>query len=114
VKKIAMLGRRLSRRCARATLCPAALTTDQKSAIDRITGAKGTYAAAEDVYKVTFPRTEVKARVDGWSMPSFMGVTSWAAFTPAGGDGLMVMGDLALFADEVNPVMSAVLDSGWP
>ena len=95
-----------------ATVCPAALTDAQKSAIDRITGGKGTYTAEEDVYKVTFPRTEVKVQVDGWSMHPFMGITSWAAFTPDGGERLMVMGDLALFPDEVNPVMSAALDSG--
>jgi len=107
VKTIGMMGA-----LAAATVCPAALTDAQKSAIDRITGTKGTYAADEDVYKVTFPRAEVKVRVDGWSMHPFMGITSWAAFTPAGGERLMVMGDLALFPDEVNPVMSTVLDSG--
>ncbi len=92
--------------------CPAALTEAQRSAIDRITGAKGTYIADEDVYKVSFPRTEVKIRVDGWSMHPFMGITSWAAFTSGSGEGLMVMGDLALFPDEVNPVMSTMLESG--
>lgn len=45
-------------------------------------------------------------------MHPFMGVTSWAAFTSAHGGQAMVMGDLALFEDEVNPVMSVALDSG--
>ena len=55
----------------------------------------------------------MKIAVDGWTMPPFMGLASWAAFTP-GHDGAdaMVMGDTVLFEDEVNPVMSAALDAG--
>ena len=45
-------------------------------------------------------------------MPPFMGLTSWAAFTPGKSASTMVMGDLVLFQDEVNPVMSALLDNG--
>jgi hypothetical protein len=45
-------------------------------------------------------------------MHPFLGLTSWAAFTPHVGTELMVMGDLVLFEDEVNPVMSAALDNG--
>jgi hypothetical protein len=50
--------------------------------------------------------------VDGWTMPPFMGLTSWAAFTSGGGQNVLVMGDLVLFEDEVNAVMSAALDNG--
>jgi hypothetical protein len=89
----------------------AALTDQQKSAIDGITGAKGAYTAGEDVHRVAFPRTDVKVTVDRWPLHPFMGLTSWAAFTAAG-DGVMVMGDLVLFEDEVNPVMSAALEAG--
>lgn len=64
--------------------------------------------------KVSFPRTDVPVAVDGWTMPPFMGLTSWAAFAPAreGVAEAMVMGDLVLFEDEVSPVMSALLDAG--
>jgi hypothetical protein len=43
-----------------------------------------------------------------------MGLTSWVAFTPGrkGVADAMVMGDLVLFEDEVNPVMSVLLDHG--
>jgi hypothetical protein len=41
-----------------------------------------------------------------------MGLTSWAAFTPGMKDQLMVMGDLVLMQDEVNPVLTAALDHG--
>ena len=65
----------------------------------------------EGVYKVTFPRNDVKVAVDGWTMPPFMGLGTWAAFT-ATKDGAMVMGDTVLFEDEVNAAMSAALDNG--
>ena len=79
--------------------------------IDELTGLKGKMNEKEGVYKVTFPRGDVKVVVDGWSMPPFMGLGTWAAFT-ATNDGAMVMGDTVLFEDEVNAAMSAALDNG--
>lgn len=95
-----------------AQICSASLTDEQRSAIDRLTGAKGSCTAAEDVYRVAFPRTDVKVQVDGWTMHPFMGLTSWAAFISAERGQAMVMGDLTLFEDEVNPVMTVLLDNG--
>jgi Domain of Unknown Function (DUF1259) len=79
--------------------------------IDELIGLKGTMSAKEGVYKVTFPRDDVKVVVDGWKMPPFMGLGTWAAFTETK-NGAMVMGDTVLFEDEVNPVMSVALDNG--
>jgi hypothetical protein len=81
-------------------------------AIETITGLKGTRSEAEGVFKVTSPRKDVPVTVDGWKLPPFMGLTSWAAFKTDEKAGAMVMGDLVLFEDEVNPVMSAALDHG--
>ena len=80
--------------------------------IETATGLKGTLNEAEGVFKVTAPRTDVKVSVDSWQMPPFMGLTSWAAFIAGKKEEAMVMGDLVLFQDEVNPVMSAALDAG--
>jgi hypothetical protein len=80
--------------------------------IEAATGLKGTLNEAEGVFKVTAPRNDVKVNVDGWQMPPFMGLTSWAGFLPGKKEEAMVMGDLVLFQDEVNPVMSAALDAG--
>jgi len=79
--------------------------------IEQITGMKGTYNDKENVFKVSMPRADVQVSVDGWKMPPFMGLGPWAAFTPHH-SGAMVMGDMVLFQDEVNPVMSVALDSG--
>ena len=91
---------------------PPALTSAQRDKIDEVTGAQGTFFAEEGVYKVTFPRTDVEVQIDGRDFDPFLGLTSWASFTPVETGGLMVMGDLTLFEDEVNPVMSVALDHG--
>ena len=80
--------------------------------VERVTGLKGSWNEKEGAFKVSQPRTDVKVAVDGWAMPPFMGLTSWAAFTEGKGATVMVMGDLVLFQDEVNPVMSVLLENG--
>jgi Domain of Unknown Function (DUF1259) len=79
--------------------------------IDQLTGLKGKMNQAEGVYKVTFPRDDVKVTVAGWQMPPFMGLGTWAAFQGTN-DKAMMMGDTVLFEDEVNSAMSAALDNG--
>jgi len=93
-------------------LISTALAADLNMArIDQITGLKGKFNEKEGVYKVTFPRNDVKIIVDGWAMPPFMGLGTWAAFIPTQ-NGAMVMGDTVLFEDEVSAAMSAALDNG--
>ena len=81
--------------------------------IEQATGLKGQLIPEESVFKVTKPRTDVKIRVDQWNMPPFMGLGSWAAFTPdrTAAKALM-MGDTVVFEDEVNPAMSAAFEAG--
>src|SRR3989475_13009565 len=96
-----------------AVLAYAALAGDLDIAkIDNLTGLKGKMNEKEGVYKVTFPRDDVKVVVDEWTMPAFMGLGTWAAFTKGAQTEAMVMGDTVLFEDEVNPAMSAALDNG--
>jgi hypothetical protein len=80
--------------------------------IDQITGLKGKLNEKEGVYKVTFPRNDVKIVVDGWTMPPFMGLGTWASFTQGSHTEAMVMGDTVLFEDEANAAMSVALDNG--
>src|SRR5713101_2294307 len=79
--------------------------------IDQITGLKRKLNEKEGVYKITFPRNDVKVVVDGWTMPPFMGLGTWAAFKGEN-DNAMVMGDTVLFEDEVTQVISAAFDNG--
>jgi hypothetical protein len=87
----------------------AALDTNR---IQQATGLKGAWSAAEGVFKVTAPRTDVPITVDGWKMPPFMGLTTWAGFIEGKKAEAMIAGDLVLFEDEVNPVMSALFEHG--
>ena len=85
-----------------------------EGAVAAATGADKLEKSPEGTLKASFPRKDVEVAVDGWTMPPFMGLTSWAAFS-SGRKGVaeaMVMGDLVLFEDEVNPVMSKLLDAG--
>ncbi len=79
--------------------------------IEQLTSAKGELNEKEGVFKVSVPRTDLKVSVAGVKMTPPMGLTSWAAFQKVGTQ-TMVMGDMTLLEDQVNPVMSAALDSG--
>lgn len=81
------------------------------SKIEQLTGAKGKLDAAENVFKVTVPRSDLAVTVAGVKMTPAAGLTSWAGFTPTG-DKVMVMGDLVLQEDQINPVMSTALENG--
>jgi rhodanese-related sulfurtransferase len=98
--------------CATAMLPIATQAALDTNRIEQVTGLKGTWSAAEGVFKVSQPRNDVGVKVDEWKMPPFMGLTSWAAFLAGKDADAMVMGDLVLFEDEVNPVMSAAFDNG--
>lgn len=80
--------------------------------IEELTGLSGKLNEQEGVFKVSKARTDVKITVDGWAMPPFMGLTSWASFKPGIKASMMLMGDLVLFEDEVNPVLGVLLENG--
>ena len=64
------------------TLCEVAIPAETASLdatkIEMLTGLKGSLNEEEGVFKVTIPRSDVAISVDGWRMPPFMGLTSWA------------------------------------
>src|SRR5436305_3479542 len=92
-------------------LTPSRVAGLNTARIDELTGLKGKMNEKEGVYKVTFPRDDVKVVVDGWPMPPFMGLGTWAAFKGES-EKAIVMGDTVLFEDEVNAAMSVALDNG--
>lgn len=103
--------------CAIAT-CQVAALEDQRHkgsldsvTIEKLTGAKGKLDATENVFKVSVPRTDLTITVAGVKMIPAMGFTSWAAFKLAG-EQVMVMGDMVLTEDQVNPVLSIALENG--
>src|SRR6266404_1543047 len=95
-----------------AAVLTAAASDLDTAKIDQLTGLKGKLNEKERVYRVTFPRADVKVVVDGWTMPLFMGLGTWAAFIQGSHTEAMVMGDTVLFEDEANPAMSVALENG--
>jgi len=64
-----------------------------------------------NVLKINIPRSDLKVTVDGVATPTPFGFGGWLAMTK-GDHGDVMMGDLVLLEEEVNPVMSALLDNG--
>jgi hypothetical protein len=73
-------------------------------------GKQGDYKA--NVLKVNIPRNDVSVTVANVKTPTPFGFGGWIAMTKGTGGTDVMMGDLVLTADEVNPVMSALLDNG--
>ena len=80
----------------------------------RIGALAGTNATQtpDGVVRLAWPRSDIHANVDGTDLPPFAGLTSWAAFQSDPKSEAMVMGDLVLLQDEVNPVMDVLFEHG--
>jgi len=66
----------------------------------------------DQVLKVNIPRNDVTVTVAGVKTPTPFGFGGWVAMTKGTGDMQVLMGDLVLLQEEVNPVMTALLDRG--
>lgn len=71
---------------------------------------KGDYK--DNVLKVNIPRSDLSVTVADVNTPTPFGFGGWVAMTKGTGGMDVMMGDLVLTQEEVNPVMSALLDHG--
>ena len=78
--------------------------------IDQALGRSGQKTG--DVYRVSFPRTDLHVSVHGVAIKPGLALGSWAAFLGTD-DNAMVMGDLVLLEGELNPVMAKLRASGF-
>src|SRR5262245_7998817 len=90
---------------------PATKPSVDTAKIEELTGAKGALNEKEGVFKVSVPRSDLSVTAGGVKLTPPMGLTSWAAFKKTGNH-TIVMGDIVLLEDQVNPVMSVALDNG--
>jgi len=79
--------------------------------IEQLTGLKGQWNEKEGVFKVQVPRSDLSVTAAGAKLTPPLGLTAWAAFTKAGTH-TVVMGDMVLTEDQVNPAMDAALQNG--
>lgn len=77
----------------------------------KIVGKTGDYKA--NVLKVNIPRNDIHVTIDNLAVPTPFGFGGWFAMTKGDAGDDVVMGDLVLLQEEVNPVMSALLDHGF-
>lgn len=84
------------------------MPADYQGVLDAL-GRQGDFK--DGVLKVNIPRSDLKVTVAGVPTPTPFGFGGWIALTKGTGMDVM-MGDLVLTQDEVNPVMSAVLAQG--
>jgi hypothetical protein len=66
----------------------------------------------DGVLKVNIPRGDLSVTIAKRSAPTPFGFGGWVAFAKGDAGHEVMMGDLVLTEDEVNPVMSALLDNG--
>jgi hypothetical protein len=88
---------------------PASAAADW-TAVGAALGKSGSVQAGA-IYRVSFPRSDLKVTLDGVAIKPALALGSWVAFREMDGHA-MVMGDLVLTHDEVNPVMRALEAGG--
>jgi hypothetical protein len=65
-----------------------------------------------NVYRIGLPRSDLKVSVGGVAVKPALALGSWLAFASHGEGQAMVMGDLVLTDNEVNPVMAKLIAGG--
>src|SRR5262245_8281011 len=92
----------------------AAQTADVPAEYQQVLSTLGRQGDFKDnVLKVNIPRNDVKVTVAGVATPTPFGFGGWVAMTKGDGGMQVLMGDLVLVQEEVNPVMTALLDNGF-
>jgi hypothetical protein len=82
---------------------------DYKKVLE-VLGRFGDYRAG--VLKVNVPRNDLHVSVAGMALPTAFGFGGWVAFSKGDAGMDVLMGDLVLQENEVNPVMSVLLENG--
>ena len=93
----------------RATLRAQEIPADYQDVLKTL-DRKGDFKSG--VLKVNIPRNDLKMTIQGFSTPTPFGFGGWIALTKAPDGSDVMMGDLVLLQEEVNPVLSAMLDNG--
>src|SRR5579885_1515735 len=94
--------------CA-ASIIAQEMPADYQSVLKTL-GKQGDYKA--NVLKINIPRNDINVTIDGSATPTPFGFGGWLAMSKGNGGQDVMMGDLVLLEDEVNPVMSDLLDNG--
>ncbi len=91
---------------------------DDWAQVEKVFGKKG--AVQDGVFKITFPRTDLKVMVGTFAPDAGLVLTSWIGFIKSGsstsgmnmGGKYMMMGDLVMPDREVEPVIMKIVSQG--
>jgi hypothetical protein len=78
--------------------------------VDAVLGRQGAEQPG-GIHRYGFPRSDLKVTLDQVAIKPALALGGWLAFEPTG-DQAMVMGDLVLTEEEVNPVMARLAAGG--
>jgi len=92
-----------------SVLSQAAMPADYQAVLTTL-GKQGDFK--DNVLRVNIPRNDLHVVVDGVATPTPFGFGGWLAVTKGTGGMDVMMGDLVLTENEVNPVMSALVTNG--
>jgi len=106
---IDLIGKNTPRPAAAAAPAAAPTTTLDTAKLAQIVGTQGEQSGA--VYKITVGRDDLKLTEMGAPINARMGLNTWAAFVGTN-DKAAVAGDVAMLANEVNPVLKALRKNG--
>jgi len=89
---------------------PASAAENDWTKVANALGKSGTEMPG-NVYRVGLPRTDLHVTLDSVTIKPTLALGSWLAFQPVGNE-VMVIGDLVLTEDEINPVMKKLAENG--
>ena len=94
-------------------ICATSMARAQAIDWQKVDDAFGRKAAvvSGDAHRYGFPRTDLNVTLDGIAIKPALALGGWVAFKPMH-DGAMVMGDLVLLEDEINPVITKLIENG--
>lgn len=74
--------------------------------LEKVFGKKGTVQG--DVFKITYPRSDLKVTINDFAVAPGLALTSWIAFMTMGSQ-TMMMGDLVMQDEEVSKVVNKLI-----
>lgn len=95
--------------CSLLSVCLSGLTQVDSMALNNIFGKKGSVQGM--VYKITYPRSDLKVKVNEFSVAPGLALTSWIGILAMGNESMM-MGDLVLLDTEEAAVVAKLVSSG--
>src|SRR3954469_25936792 len=110
-RRTAMLAKLVTRTVVLLTLAAPAHADPDWNTVAQALGKSGAEMPG-GVYRVGLPRSDLKVTLDGVGIKPALALGSWLAFKTMGDKDAMVMGDLVLTQEEVNPVMKKLVENG--